>query len=55
MKSFENGDKKLRYWGLGFVASLTNIDIGAFSMLRDIAIQPLFSDSELILILSALI
>ncbi|MCU5332084.1 hypothetical protein [Bacillus wiedmannii] len=55
MKLCEHGDKKPRYWGLGFVGSLTNIDIDALSMPRDIAIQPLFSDSELILILSALI
>ncbi|MGQ7776697.1 hypothetical protein [Bacillus sp. WC2507] len=50
MKSFEHKDEKLRHWRLGFVASSTNIDIGALSMSRDNAIQVLFSDGGIILI-----
>ncbi|ASL62616.1 hypothetical protein [Bacillus cereus] len=50
MKSFEHKDENLRYLGLGFVASSTNIDIGALSMSRDITIQVLFSDDGIILI-----
>ncbi|PHE68157.1 hypothetical protein COF77_29990 [Bacillus wiedmannii] len=42
MKSFEHKDEKLRHWRLGFVASSTNIDIGALSMSRDNAIQVFF-------------
>ena len=49
MKSFEHKDEKLRYWGLGFEVSKTNIDIGALSMSRDNAIQ-VFSDGGIILI-----
>jgi len=42
LKSFEHKDEKLRYWGLGFEVSKTNIDIGALSMSRDNAIQVFF-------------
>ncbi|MGH0526151.1 hypothetical protein [Bacillus cereus] len=45
MKSFEHGDEKLRYWGPGFFAPLTNTDIGALSMH---AIQVLYLDGGII-------
>ncbi|MFJ8220358.1 MULTISPECIES: endospore germination permease [Bacillus cereus group] len=55
MKPFEYGDEEIGSRELGFAVSSTIIGIGALSMPRDIAMQTLFSDGWIILLLGGLI
>ncbi|TCJ79469.1 UNVERIFIED_ORG: spore germination protein [Bacillus cereus] len=55
MKPFEYGDEEIGSRELGFSVSSTIIGIGALSMPRDIAMQTLFSDGWIILLLGGLI
>ncbi|PIE93516.1 endospore germination permease [Bacillus fungorum] len=55
MKPFEYGDEEIGSRELGFAVSSTIIGIGALSMPRDIAMQTLFSDGWIILLVGGLI
>jgi len=55
LKPFEYGDEEIGSRELGFAVSSTIIGIGALSMPRDIAMQTLFSDGWIILLLGGLI
>ncbi|HDR7792943.1 TPA: endospore germination permease [Bacillus luti] len=55
MKPFEYGDEEIGSRELGFAVSSTIIGIGALSMPRDIAMQTLFSDGWIILLIGGLI